>query len=242
MHVPRPARDGARSRAAGRYGRPAAHQAGRNPWRCRRRRGRIRPGPAGTCGHLSFTTASPQPPRASRTSGARTLARRSWEGARGPQPTCCTSRASCKISGTTPARPTPTTPTSPGGICPGCSCPGTATPLGGRAHTRGEDSSVNIIECHFEFGGFDDQLVRGGISVYMWNLCRQFSPSGHAVTGLTAGHGLLPERGAATTWKISTGATRPRFQCGLTPSLVRLPGAGGHTRNGDGPPAAGGWH
>jgi len=52
---------------------------------------------------------------------------------------------------------------------------------------------VNIIECHFEFGGFDDQLVRGGISVYMWNLCRQFSPSGHAVTALTAGHGLLPE-------------------------------------------------
>jgi len=58
---------------------------------------------------------------------------------------------------------------------------------------HGEDGAVNIIECHLEFGGFDDQLVRGGISVYLWNLCRQFRASGHLVTGLTAGHGLLPE-------------------------------------------------
>jgi glycosyltransferase involved in cell wall biosynthesis len=52
---------------------------------------------------------------------------------------------------------------------------------------------VNIIECHFEFGGFDDRLVRGGISVYLWNLCRQFRATGQMVTGLTAAHGLLPE-------------------------------------------------
>ena len=52
---------------------------------------------------------------------------------------------------------------------------------------------MNIIECHFEFGGFDDHLVRGGISVYLWNLCRQFRAAGHRVTALTAAHGLLPE-------------------------------------------------
>jgi glycosyltransferase AcbS len=52
---------------------------------------------------------------------------------------------------------------------------------------------VNIVECHFELGGFNDRLVRGGISVYLWNLCRQFSIAGHQVTGLTASHGLLPE-------------------------------------------------
>lgn len=51
---------------------------------------------------------------------------------------------------------------------------------------------MNIIECHFEFGGYDDRLVRGGISVYLWNLSRQFRAAGHQVTGLTAGHGLLP--------------------------------------------------
>lgn len=52
---------------------------------------------------------------------------------------------------------------------------------------------MNIIECDFEFGGFDDQLVRGGICAYLWNLCRQFDTSGHEVTALTAGHGLPPE-------------------------------------------------
>jgi glycosyltransferase involved in cell wall biosynthesis len=51
---------------------------------------------------------------------------------------------------------------------------------------------VNIIECHFEFGGFDDHLVKAGVSVYLWNLCRQFRAAGHQVTGLTAAHGLLP--------------------------------------------------
>lgn len=51
---------------------------------------------------------------------------------------------------------------------------------------------MTVIECHFEFGGFDDHLVKGGISVYLWNLCRQFRDAGVPVSGLTAAHGLLP--------------------------------------------------
>jgi len=51
---------------------------------------------------------------------------------------------------------------------------------------------VHIIECHFECTGFDDDLVRAGTSVYLWNLVRQFRDRGHRVTAVTAAHGLLP--------------------------------------------------
>jgi glycosyltransferase AcbS len=50
---------------------------------------------------------------------------------------------------------------------------------------------VDIIECDFEFSGFDDHLVKAGTSVYLWNLCRQFRALGHRVTALTPAHGLL---------------------------------------------------
>ena len=50
---------------------------------------------------------------------------------------------------------------------------------------------MDIIECDFEFTGFDDHLVKAGTSVYLWNLCRQFHAAGHRVTGLTPAHGLL---------------------------------------------------
>jgi len=50
---------------------------------------------------------------------------------------------------------------------------------------------VDIIECDFEFSGFDDHLVKAGTSVYLWNLCRHFHAAGHRVTGLTPSHGLL---------------------------------------------------
>jgi len=67
---------------------------------------------------------------------------------------------------------------------------------------------VNIIECHFEFSGFDDHLVKAGTSVYLWNLCGRFRAAGHQVTGLTAAHGLLPslrESHEVTTlpWQLS---------------------------------------
>ena len=50
---------------------------------------------------------------------------------------------------------------------------------------------MDIIECDFEFSGFDDHLVKAGTSVYLWNLCQQFRAAGHHVTGLTPAHGLL---------------------------------------------------
>jgi glycosyltransferase AcbS len=50
---------------------------------------------------------------------------------------------------------------------------------------------VDIIECDFEFSGFDDHLVKAGTSVYLWNLCRKFHAAGHLVTCLTPAHGLL---------------------------------------------------
>jgi len=67
---------------------------------------------------------------------------------------------------------------------------------------------VNIIECDFEFSGFDDQLVKAGTSVYLWNLCRQFQAAGHDVTCLTPAHGLLGqlrERHAVSTldWRYT---------------------------------------
>ena len=51
---------------------------------------------------------------------------------------------------------------------------------------------MHIIECHFEFSGYDDRLVKAGTSVYLWNLVRQFRDKGHQVTAVTAAHGLLP--------------------------------------------------
>jgi glycosyltransferase AcbS len=51
---------------------------------------------------------------------------------------------------------------------------------------------LHIIECHFEFSGFDDHLVKAGTSVYLWNLVRQFRAAGHRVTAVTPAHGLLP--------------------------------------------------
>jgi glycosyltransferase involved in cell wall biosynthesis len=51
---------------------------------------------------------------------------------------------------------------------------------------------MHIIECHFEFTGFDDHLVKAGTSVYLWNLARQFRDRGHRVSAVTPAHGLLP--------------------------------------------------
>lgn len=50
---------------------------------------------------------------------------------------------------------------------------------------------MRIVECHYEFTGFDDSLVRAGTSVYLWNLVRKFRDAGHDVSALTPAHGLL---------------------------------------------------
>jgi len=52
--------------------------------------------------------------------------------------------------------------------------------------------TLHVIECHFEFSGFNDHLVKAGTSVYLWNLVRQFRDRGHRVGAVTASHGLLP--------------------------------------------------
>lgn len=50
---------------------------------------------------------------------------------------------------------------------------------------------MHIVECYFESGGFDFKLLRGGISVYMWNLAKQFVAAGHRVSIVTATNGRL---------------------------------------------------
>lgn len=50
---------------------------------------------------------------------------------------------------------------------------------------------MHIVECYFESGGFDFKLLKGGISVYMWNLSRKFVAAGHKVSIITAANGRL---------------------------------------------------
>ncbi|GAA3659604.1 hypothetical protein GCM10022224_023780 [Nonomuraea antimicrobica] len=50
---------------------------------------------------------------------------------------------------------------------------------------------MRIVECHYEFTGFDDSLVRAGTSVYLWNLVRKFRDAGHEICAITPAHGLL---------------------------------------------------
>jgi glycosyltransferase involved in cell wall biosynthesis len=50
---------------------------------------------------------------------------------------------------------------------------------------------MHIVEVYFESGGFDFTLLKGGISVYMWNLSRKFVAAGHRVSLVTATNGKL---------------------------------------------------
>lgn len=50
---------------------------------------------------------------------------------------------------------------------------------------------MHIVEVYFESGGFDFKLLKGGISVYMWNLSRKFAAAGHRVSLVTATNGRL---------------------------------------------------
>ena len=52
---------------------------------------------------------------------------------------------------------------------------------------------MTVVECHLEFGGFDDRLVKGGISVYLWDLCRALRDRGTRVVALTAGPEAHPD-------------------------------------------------
>lgn len=48
---------------------------------------------------------------------------------------------------------------------------------------------MHILEVYLESGGYDYNLIKGGISVYMWNLSKAFVEKGHQVSLLTAMHG-----------------------------------------------------
>ncbi|MFC4030770.1 glycogen/starch synthase [Streptomyces polygonati] len=51
--------------------------------------------------------------------------------------------------------------------------------------------TTHIIESYFECGGYDHRLIKGGISVYIWNLSRAFRDRGHRVSVVTPAHGQL---------------------------------------------------
>jgi glycosyltransferase involved in cell wall biosynthesis len=48
---------------------------------------------------------------------------------------------------------------------------------------------MNILQVYLESGGFDYRLIRGGISVYLWNLTRAFNARGHKTGVLSALNG-----------------------------------------------------
>ncbi|MGC0333776.1 Cof subfamily protein (haloacid dehalogenase superfamily) [Streptomyces sp. SAI-170] len=50
---------------------------------------------------------------------------------------------------------------------------------------------MHIIAFSFECGGFDNRLMRGGLSPLVWNLCRQYAARGHRVSLVTPAHGHL---------------------------------------------------
>lgn len=48
---------------------------------------------------------------------------------------------------------------------------------------------MHIVEVYIESGGFDHRLIKGGISVYLWNLTRAFNARGHRTSVLSALNG-----------------------------------------------------
>ncbi|MEW2291356.1 Cof-type HAD-IIB family hydrolase [Streptomyces sp. NPDC006743] len=72
---------------------------------------------------------------------------------------------------------------------------GTRTPGERRTDgTRTHDAPANamhIIHFAFECGGFDNRLMRGGLSPLVWNLSREYAARGHRVSLVTPAHGLL---------------------------------------------------
>ncbi|MFF9527364.1 Cof-type HAD-IIB family hydrolase [Streptomyces achromogenes] len=50
---------------------------------------------------------------------------------------------------------------------------------------------MHVIHFAFECGGFDNRLMRGGLSPLVWNLSREYAARGHRVSLVTPAHGLL---------------------------------------------------
>lgn len=50
---------------------------------------------------------------------------------------------------------------------------------------------MHIINFSYECGGFDNRLMRGGLSPLVWNLSRAYAARGHRVSVITPAHGHL---------------------------------------------------
>ncbi|MFI1682905.1 HAD-IIB family hydrolase [Streptomyces sp. NPDC020607] len=50
---------------------------------------------------------------------------------------------------------------------------------------------MHIINFSYECGGFDNRLMRGGLSPLVWNLSREYAARGHRVSVITPAHGHL---------------------------------------------------
>ncbi|MET9294814.1 HAD hydrolase family protein [Streptomyces sp. NPDC003077] len=50
---------------------------------------------------------------------------------------------------------------------------------------------MHLILFAFECGGFDNRLMRGGLSPLVWNLSREYAARGHRVSLVTPAHGLI---------------------------------------------------
>ncbi|MFB1047472.1 Cof-type HAD-IIB family hydrolase [Streptomyces chrestomyceticus] len=50
---------------------------------------------------------------------------------------------------------------------------------------------MHLIHFAFECGGFDNRLMRGGLSPLVWNLSREYATRGHRVSVVTPAHGLI---------------------------------------------------
>lgn len=50
---------------------------------------------------------------------------------------------------------------------------------------------MHLIHFAFECGGFDNRLMRGGLSPLVWNLSREYAARGHRVSVVTPAHGLI---------------------------------------------------
>ncbi|MET9735580.1 hypothetical protein ABZZ79_34635 [Streptomyces sp. NPDC006458] len=65
---------------------------------------------------------------------------------------------------------------------------------------------MHIIAFSFECGGFDNRLMRGGLSPLVWNLCREYAARGHRVPLESGGNrtATVPSNGEITvndTWR-----------------------------------------
>jgi hypothetical protein len=57
--------------------------------------------------------------------------------------------------------------------------------------TAPDITGMHVVTCSFEAAGFDVELMRGGTSLYVWNLSRRMAKRGHRVSVVTPAHGRI---------------------------------------------------